>query len=231
MSRCLNLSVPLFPYLPGGSYDGDRDTCLCCSMCSVNHAKARACHGFKAPAGPLGVLQRKGVLRLRGARRRAGAPGGRDRRSAGKVCIMLLSTLLRASPGLSSLPFSPGPLSAPPPLPVLQVKASMHLTYLRAIGAPLCLYALFLFLCQQVASFCRNYWLSLWADDPTVDGRQTQAALRGWVFGLLGCLQGTTRQLSSPSTPPAPSQVLRTSWLPVPGSPCPSWTSVHTSWA
>ncbi|XP_077629375.1 ATP-binding cassette sub-family C member 6 [Crocuta crocuta] len=70
-----------------------------------------------------------------------------------------------------------------------RVKASMHLTYLRAIGAPLCLYALFLFLCQQVASFCRNYWLSLWADDPTVDGRQTQAALRGWVFGLLGCLQ------------------------------------------
>ncbi|GAB5583042.1 ATP-binding cassette sub-family C member 6 isoform X2 [Prionailurus iriomotensis] len=42
---------------------------------------------------------------------------------------------------------------------------------------------------RQVASFCRGYWLSLWADDPTVDGRQTQAALRGWIFGLLGCLQ------------------------------------------
>ncbi|XP_047693641.1 ATP-binding cassette sub-family C member 6 isoform X2 [Prionailurus viverrinus] len=70
-----------------------------------------------------------------------------------------------------------------------RVRATMHLTYLRAVGAPLCLYALFLFLCQQVASFCRGYWLSLWADDPTVDGRQTQAALRGWIFGLLGCLQ------------------------------------------
>ncbi|OWK11411.1 ABCC6 [Cervus elaphus hippelaphus] len=69
------------------------------------------------------------------------------------------------------------------------VKAAMYLTYLRAVGTPLCLYALFLFLCQQVASFCRGYWLSLWADDPTVDGRQTHAALRGWVFGLLGCLQ------------------------------------------
>ncbi|XP_011356732.1 multidrug resistance-associated protein 6 [Pteropus vampyrus] len=69
------------------------------------------------------------------------------------------------------------------------VKAAMYLTYVRAVGAPLCLYALFLFFCQQVASFCRGYWLSLWADDPTVDGRQTQAALRGWVFGLLGCLQ------------------------------------------
>nr|XP_023472034.1 multidrug resistance-associated protein 6 [Equus caballus] len=70
-----------------------------------------------------------------------------------------------------------------------RVKAAMYLTYLRAVGTPLCLYALFLFLCQQVASFCRGYWLSLWADDPTVDGRQTQTALRGWVFGLLGCLQ------------------------------------------
>nr|XP_006212153.1 multidrug resistance-associated protein 6 isoform X1 [Vicugna pacos] len=70
-----------------------------------------------------------------------------------------------------------------------RVKAAMYLTYLRAVGTPLCLYAFFLFFCQQVASFCRGYWLSLWADDPTVDGRQTQAALRGWVFGLLGCLQ------------------------------------------
>uniref|UniRef100_A0A4X1VPY2 Multidrug resistance-associated protein 6 n=1 Tax=Sus scrofa TaxID=9823 RepID=A0A4X1VPY2_PIG len=74
-------------------------------------------------------------------------------------------------------------------MPYGRVKATMYLTYLRAVGTPLCLYTLFLFLCQQVASFCRGYWLSLWADDPTVDGRQTQAALRGWVFGLLGCLQ------------------------------------------
>ncbi|KAG8513488.1 LOW QUALITY PROTEIN: Multidrug resistance-associated protein 6, partial [Galemys pyrenaicus] len=70
-----------------------------------------------------------------------------------------------------------------------RVKAAMYLTYLRAVGTPLCLYALFLFLCQQVASFCRGYWLSLWADDPIIAGRQAQAALRGWVFGLLGCLQ------------------------------------------
>ncbi|KAK2504236.1 hypothetical protein MC885_021604 [Smutsia gigantea] len=70
-----------------------------------------------------------------------------------------------------------------------RVQAAVYLTYLRAVGIPLCLYALFLFLCQQVASFCRGYWLSLWADDPTVDGQQMQAAMRGWVFGLLGCLQ------------------------------------------
>uniref|UniRef100_A0A2K5KKF1 ATP-binding cassette sub-family C member 6 n=1 Tax=Cercocebus atys TaxID=9531 RepID=A0A2K5KKF1_CERAT len=70
-----------------------------------------------------------------------------------------------------------------------RVKATVHLAYLRAVGTPLCLYALFLFLCQQVASFCRGYWLSLWADDPKVGGQQTQAALRGGIFGLLGCLQ------------------------------------------
>ncbi|XP_058142359.1 ATP-binding cassette sub-family C member 6 isoform X2 [Dasypus novemcinctus] len=74
-------------------------------------------------------------------------------------------------------------------MPYGRVKASMYLSYLRAVGAPLCLYALFLFLAQQVASFCRGYWLSLWADDPVVGGRQAHAALRGWVFGLLGCLQ------------------------------------------
>ncbi|KAM4829758.1 ATP-binding cassette sub-family C member 6 [Thomomys bottae] len=70
-----------------------------------------------------------------------------------------------------------------------RVKAATYLAYLRAVGTPLCLYTLLLFLCQQVASFCQGYWLSLWADDPVVDGRQTQAALRGSVFGLLGCLQ------------------------------------------
>ncbi|XP_076997790.1 ATP-binding cassette sub-family C member 6 [Tamandua tetradactyla] len=74
-------------------------------------------------------------------------------------------------------------------VPYGRVKAAMYLTYLRAVGSPLCLYVLFLFLGQQVASFCRGYWLSLWADDPTVGGRQAHAALRGWVFGLLGCLQ------------------------------------------
>ncbi|XP_063510418.1 ATP-binding cassette sub-family C member 6 isoform X2 [Pongo pygmaeus] len=76
-----------------------------------------------------------------------------------------------------------------------RVKATVHLAYLRAVGTPLCLYALFLFLCQQVASFCRGYWLSLWADDPAVGGQQTQAALRGGIFGLLGCLQDKLRSL------------------------------------
>lgn len=75
-----------------------------------------------------------------------------------------------------------------------RVKTTTYLSYLRAVGTPFCTYTLFLFLCQQAASFCQGYWLSLWADDPVVDGRQMHAALRGWVFGLLGCLQGTLCQ-------------------------------------
>jgi len=103
-----------------------------------------------------------------------------------------------------TLPVSPWGLALPSSLLcVLQVKATMYLTYLRAVGTPLCLYALFLFLCQQVASFCRGYWLSLWADDPIVDGQQTHVALRGWVFGLLGCLQGTP--LHPPAAPKSAS--------------------------
>ncbi|CAH7458695.1 Abcc6 [Phodopus roborovskii] len=70
-----------------------------------------------------------------------------------------------------------------------RVKATTYLSYLQAVGRPLCAYTLVLFLCQQAASFCQGYWLSLWADDPVVDGRQMHTALRGWVFGLLGCLQ------------------------------------------
>ncbi|XP_005366979.1 multidrug resistance-associated protein 6 [Microtus ochrogaster] len=70
-----------------------------------------------------------------------------------------------------------------------RVKTTTYLSYLKAVGTPLCTYTLFLFFCQQVASFCQGYWLSLWADDPVVDGRQKHTALRGWVFGLLGCLQ------------------------------------------
>ncbi|XP_055990713.1 ATP-binding cassette sub-family C member 6 [Sorex fumeus] len=70
-----------------------------------------------------------------------------------------------------------------------RVQTTTYLSYLRAVGAPFCLYVLFLYFCQQVASFCHGYWLSLWADDPVVAGRQPQAALRACVFGLLGCLQ------------------------------------------
>lgn len=210
--------MPQFPYLSGGNSDGGRDTCRSRRMCSVNYSQARKCHSLSPSwlTGPLRVLQRKRAWRPVGLRERH-TPGGRPRGGTRKVCIVFhvpRRCVLRASPGLSP-PHLPLP---PPPPPALQVKATMYLSYFQAVGVPLCVYALFLFLCQQVASFCHGYWLSLWADDPTVDGRQTQAALRGSIFGILGCLQGTPHP---PSSQP-PSECSGLPGLPVPGLPCPS---------
>uniref|UniRef100_A0A8C3I573 ABC-type glutathione-S-conjugate transporter n=1 Tax=Chrysemys picta bellii TaxID=8478 RepID=A0A8C3I573_CHRPI len=53
----------------------------------------------------------------------------------------------------------------------------------------ICLYIVFLFVCQQAASFCRGYWLSMWADDPVHNRTQQHTELRVGVFGVLGVLQ------------------------------------------
>uniref|UniRef100_A0A803TMZ5 ABC-type glutathione-S-conjugate transporter n=1 Tax=Anolis carolinensis TaxID=28377 RepID=A0A803TMZ5_ANOCA len=50
-------------------------------------------------------------------------------------------------------------------------------------------YIVLLFTCQQVASFCRGYWLSLWANDPVVNGTQPHTELRVGVFFFLGFAQ------------------------------------------
>ncbi|XP_056662286.1 LOW QUALITY PROTEIN: ATP-binding cassette sub-family C member 6 [Monodelphis domestica] len=74
-----------------------------------------------------------------------------------------------------------------------RVNATLYLAYLRAVGMPICLSVVFLFLCQQMISSSRGYWLSLWADDPVVNGTQQHTGLRVGVFGLLGCLQAIGR--------------------------------------
>uniref|UniRef100_A0A8C8RVD3 ABC-type glutathione-S-conjugate transporter n=1 Tax=Pelusios castaneus TaxID=367368 RepID=A0A8C8RVD3_9SAUR len=70
-----------------------------------------------------------------------------------------------------------------------RVHISIYLDYLRATEPPFCLYIVFLFICQQAASFCRGYWLSLWADDPVNNRTQQHTELRVGVFGVLGVLQ------------------------------------------
>ncbi|XP_058537071.1 ATP-binding cassette sub-family C member 6 [Ochotona princeps] len=152
------------------------------------------------------LLRKNGVLvgLLEGARRQAERGGGGE-----MECVTvakdpgnsLVSSGSEPSPerSLKPAPVQDGALlddhegagqpSAEDSMQYGRVKAAMYLTYLRALGVPFCFCVFFLFLCQQVAAFCRGYWLSLWADDPAVDGQQTQAALRGWIFGLLGCLQ------------------------------------------
>uniref|UniRef100_A0A8C3I4S3 ABC-type glutathione-S-conjugate transporter n=1 Tax=Chrysemys picta bellii TaxID=8478 RepID=A0A8C3I4S3_CHRPI len=66
---------------------------------------------------------------------------------------------------------------------------SIYLDYLRTTGPLICLYIVFLFVCQQAASFCRGYWLSMWADDPVHNRTQQHTELRVGVFGVLGVLQ------------------------------------------
>uniref|UniRef100_A0A8C6A6B9 ABC-type glutathione-S-conjugate transporter n=1 Tax=Marmota marmota marmota TaxID=9994 RepID=A0A8C6A6B9_MARMA len=152
------------------------------------------------------LLRRKGALvaLLEAARPRAGgAQGGRPHHGtvADTSSFLLNDRSVRSTPGgdattsegqmavLQDDPERAGWPAAEDSMPKGRVKAAMYLTYLRAMGTPLCAYALFLFLCQQTASFCQGYWLSLWADDPIKAGRQEHTALRGGVFALLGCLQ------------------------------------------
>uniref|UniRef100_A0ACB8FL16 Uncharacterized protein n=1 Tax=Sphaerodactylus townsendi TaxID=933632 RepID=A0ACB8FL16_9SAUR len=74
-----------------------------------------------------------------------------------------------------------------------RVKASVFLSYLRASGYLFWAYIVFLFLCQQAASFCRGYWLSLWANDPVCNGTQQHTELRVGVFFFLGIAQALSK--------------------------------------
>ncbi|XP_029140489.1 LOW QUALITY PROTEIN: multidrug resistance-associated protein 1-like, partial [Protobothrops mucrosquamatus] len=70
-----------------------------------------------------------------------------------------------------------------------RVKISVYLKYLRTAGSLFWVYIVLLFACQQVFSFCRGYWLSLWANDPISNGTQPHTQLRVGVFFLLGFTQ------------------------------------------
>uniref|UniRef100_A0A8D2LSN2 Multidrug resistance-associated protein 1 n=1 Tax=Varanus komodoensis TaxID=61221 RepID=A0A8D2LSN2_VARKO len=71
-----------------------------------------------------------------------------------------------------------------------KVKASVYLEYIRAIGLGITFLSVFLFICNHLASLCSNYWLSLWTDDPVVNGTQQHTDLRLGVYGALGIFQG-----------------------------------------
>uniref|UniRef100_A0A8C6XMK2 ABC-type glutathione-S-conjugate transporter n=1 Tax=Naja naja TaxID=35670 RepID=A0A8C6XMK2_NAJNA len=71
----------------------------------------------------------------------------------------------------------------------ITVKISVYLTYLRTAGSFFWVYIVLLFACQQVFSFCRGYWLTLWANDPVSNGTQPHTQLRVGVFFLLGVTQ------------------------------------------
>ncbi|XP_008584452.1 PREDICTED: multidrug resistance-associated protein 1 [Galeopterus variegatus] len=73
-----------------------------------------------------------------------------------------------------------------------QVKLSVYWNYMKAIGLFISFLSIFLFLCNNVASLASNYWLSLWTDDPIVNGTQEHTKVRLSVYGALGISQGVT---------------------------------------
>uniref|UniRef100_A0AAY5ETV2 ABC-type glutathione-S-conjugate transporter n=1 Tax=Electrophorus electricus TaxID=8005 RepID=A0AAY5ETV2_ELEEL len=72
-----------------------------------------------------------------------------------------------------------------------QVKLDMYVEYFRTIGPALIVPIIFLYAFQQAASLGYNYWLRLWADDPVVNGTQTDADAKLAVFCALGFAQGS----------------------------------------
>ncbi|KAM4765357.1 multidrug resistance-associated protein 1 isoform 3-T3 [Cyanocitta cristata] len=71
-----------------------------------------------------------------------------------------------------------------------RVKATVYWDYMKAIGLFMSFLAIFLFMCNHIASLASNYWLSLWTDDPVINGTQQNTTLRLGVYGALGISQG-----------------------------------------
>uniref|UniRef100_A0A8C8SZK8 Multidrug resistance-associated protein 1 n=1 Tax=Pelusios castaneus TaxID=367368 RepID=A0A8C8SZK8_9SAUR len=71
-----------------------------------------------------------------------------------------------------------------------RVKAAMYWEYMKAIGLFISFLSIFLFICNHVASLASNYWLSLWTDDPVINGTQQHTNVRLGVYGALGISQG-----------------------------------------
>ncbi|XP_063171075.1 multidrug resistance-associated protein 1-like [Candoia aspera] len=71
-----------------------------------------------------------------------------------------------------------------------RVKMVIYWEYMKAIGLGISFVSIFLFMCNHVASLASNYWLSLWTDDPVLNGTQQHTNLRLGVYGTLGISQG-----------------------------------------
>lgn len=76
-----------------------------------------------------------------------------------------------------------------------QVRLEMYQKYFKTIGLAIIIPIVFLYAFQQGASLAYNYWLSMWADDPIVNGTQTDKDLKLAVFGALGFVQSKICQL------------------------------------
>lgn len=73
---------------------------------------------------------------------------------------------------------------------VKQVRLEMYKKYFNTIGLAIIIPIIFLYAFQQGVSLAYNYWLSMWADDPIINGTQIDTDLKLTVFGALGFVQG-----------------------------------------
>lgn len=71
-----------------------------------------------------------------------------------------------------------------------QVKVAVYWEYVKAIGLCTTVLSVLLFVANHVASLASNYWLSLWTDDPVINGTQQHTDYRLGVYGALGMSQG-----------------------------------------
>uniref|UniRef100_A0A6Q2XST6 ABC-type glutathione-S-conjugate transporter n=1 Tax=Esox lucius TaxID=8010 RepID=A0A6Q2XST6_ESOLU len=71
-----------------------------------------------------------------------------------------------------------------------QVRLEMYMEYFKTIGMAFIIPIVFLYAFQQGASLAYNYWLSLWADEPIVNGTQIDTDMKLAVYGALGFAQG-----------------------------------------
>ncbi|CAJ1069814.1 multidrug resistance-associated protein 1-like [Xyrichtys novacula] len=71
-----------------------------------------------------------------------------------------------------------------------RVRLQVYQEYFKTIGLTFIMTIIFLCAFQQAASLAYSYWLSLWADEPPVNGTQSHHELRLSVFAALGFTQG-----------------------------------------
>ncbi|KAM6957261.1 multidrug resistance-associated protein 1 [Aplochiton taeniatus] len=73
-----------------------------------------------------------------------------------------------------------------------RVKLKVFWEYMKAIGVLLSCISIILFFSHHLASLFSNYWLSLWTDDPVINGTQPNREMRLSVYGALGLSQGVS---------------------------------------
>uniref|UniRef100_A0A8D0EF95 ABC-type glutathione-S-conjugate transporter n=1 Tax=Salvator merianae TaxID=96440 RepID=A0A8D0EF95_SALMN len=77
------------------------------------------------------------------------------------------------------------------------VKFTVFWQYIKAVGLLTSVVVCFLYCCQNAAAIGSNVWLSVWTNDPVINGTQQNVNMRVGVYAALGLLQGLFVLISS----------------------------------